>query len=540
MKKIYTLFYALLLSLTTNAQETAFFVHAHQDDAVYFCGVPLFNKVSSGIKTVAIVTSASDQGAHDGVYTPDVGSGITTPFYQARDYGYKKALEYCYTNYNTPLPFKESTTEVLMAGKKVRKWTYGNNITMYFLDLPNGQCCSLDMGGYPANDNQSIEGLKKGKIKSITNVTGTSTYTWAELKATIKAIFNTEKGSTSNVYSTDVDMAINPGDHADHYITSVLALEAMDGMTDFTSNQHIDYQLSNLDIPNLSNADVIKKISTFGAMISGIGTKGYRASRHFDSHYERWFLTESIRTVKDTHDQLVNLNSDLGGNPFIVNTNIALNKPTTVSGSDISSTDGPKANDGNLNTYWGNTAYPQWWKVDLGTNYNVDDITVVNYFKDTRYYKYTISSSVDGVTWTQIASKSDTSDATQAGNNFTFSTPVLARYLKVDMTYNSVNQGVHISEFIAKGSLANVSSRMSIKNTISDKKYFKNPIKKGEILNIVFDNSTSNIIRLFDLNGKQLFNEIFNQISANINTDFLEKGIYILMINDEKTKLVVE
>ncbi|AMO20374.1 galactose-binding domain-containing protein [Flavobacterium columnare] len=537
MKKIYLLCAAFFTSLSIKAQETTFFVHAHQDDAVYFCGVPLFDKVSSGVKTVAIVTSASDQGAHDGVYTPDAGVGIKTPFYEARDNGYKKALEYCYTNGNLPLNFNETTTEVLMAGKKVRKWTYGNNITMYFLDLPNGDCCSLNMNGYSANNYQSIEKLKKGSISTITNVTGTATYTWSELKETIKAIFNTEKSTTSNVYSTDVDMTINPGDHADHYITSVLALEAMDGITGFNSKLHTDYQLSNLDIPLLSNAEIIKKVSTFGAMISGIVAKGYRPNRHFGTNYEKWFLTESIRDVADIHAQLVNLSSDLGGNPYAATNNIALNKTTTVSGSDIPSTDGPKANDGNIDTYWGNTAYPQWWKVDLGANYNVNDITVVNYFKDTRYYKYTVFSSIDGVSWTQVADKSDTSNARKAGNTFTFDKPVQARYFKVDMSFNSVNQGVHISEFIAHGDLVNTKVRSVNKNV---KFSFKNPIKKGEQLTINFEKLEDNEVQIFDLTGKKVFNKKSKDNSITIDTDMLTKGTYILDSNNSKSKLAIE
>lgn len=49
------------------------------------------------------------------------------------------------------------------------------------------------MNGYSGNDYQTIEKLKKGEINSITNVTNTTSYTWNELKNTIKTIFNTEK-----------------------------------------------------------------------------------------------------------------------------------------------------------------------------------------------------------------------------------------------------------------------------------------------------------------------------------------------------------
>lgn len=521
------------------AQETSFFVHAHQDDVFYFSAIPLFEKVSAGVKTVSIVVSASDQGAHDGVYTPDAGIGVTTPFYQARDNGYKRALEYCYTNYNLPLNFNETTSEVVFLGKKIRKWTYGDKITMYFLDLPSGDCCSLNMTGHPANNYETIERLKKGSISTITNVTGTTTYTWKELKNTIKAIFDTEKGtSESNVYSTDINLSNNPNDHADHYISSVLALEAMDGIVGFNSKQHVDYALSN-KIPNLSEENKIKKISTFGAMISGIGAKGYKANRHLS--YTNWFTAEYIRDA-NIHDDLVNLDNSLGGNPY-GEPNIALNKPTEVSGSENGTNGGIQANDGDLNTYWGSFPNPQWWKVDLGLNYNVNDITVITYNKDTRFYKYKVYSSTNNINWVLIADKSDASLSTPSGQKVTFSNPIDARYFKVEVTYNSANIGAHIAEFIAHGTpkSENITNAKLLENkSESIKPYFTNPIKKGNPLIINFGKSNNNEVLIYDLNGKQIFSSKMDDQLVNLDINFILKGIYIIYINGNKNKIIIE
>lgn len=280
-----------VFGLLVNSQETSFFVHAHQDDAIFFSNIPLFEKINNKNKVVCIVLTAGDQGAHDGIWSEDAGVGVNFPFYQARDYGFKKAIEFCYTFDNLPLNFVETTNNVLLNGKIVRKWIYGN-VTMYFFDLPNGECCSLNMNGYVGNNYQSIEKLKKGNISTISNITNTTTYTWTELKNTIKSIFNIERGVTSNVYSSDVNMDINPNDHADHYFTSVLALEAMDGILGFNSKLHIDYELD-YKTSNLSELDRLKKISTYGAMVSGIATKGYRANRHIKN--SNWLISEYIR-----------------------------------------------------------------------------------------------------------------------------------------------------------------------------------------------------------------------------------------------------
>lgn len=150
----------------------------------------------------------------------------------------------------------------------------------------------------------------------------------------------------------------------------------------------------------------------------------------------------------DAHYELMTLDSKLGGNPYIMSLdNIALNKPTYSSGDEPLS-ESYRANDGDLNTYWGNTPYSQWWKVDLGTTYKVTDFTVINFYKDSRYYKYKVYVSTDNKTWVQVASKEDSSLSTIVGKIFTFSSLVVARYIRIDLIYNSKNQGVHISEFI--------------------------------------------------------------------------------------------
>lgn len=308
MKKYYlSLFLLFIVTFISAAQynKVVFFTHAHQDDAVYFSGIPMSDYVMNNrVKTVFILFSASDQGAHTGVYTPDAKPGNTYPFYKARDYGLMKAVEFCSTNGNLPTDFAEEPNDVTINGKTIRKWIYRNSI-IYFFDLPNGQCCSLNMNGYPANNYQTIEKLKKGLIPTITSMNN-QTYTWDDLVLITKTIFQQEAANIPNaeVYSSDVDFSKNPNDHADHYITSVLALEAMSEMPNFTSKLHVDYHLSNLPA-NVSHNNIVKKTATFGAMVSGLATKGYKAGRHLD-----WFNKEYIREANISHE-LTNLNPSL-------------------------------------------------------------------------------------------------------------------------------------------------------------------------------------------------------------------------------------
>ncbi len=300
MKRLFYL--ALLIVLVVSSfvitaqnsyRKAVFFTHAHQDDAVYFCGVPMSDYVKdNSIKTIFILYSASDQGANTGIYSPDSKVGNTYPFYKARDYGLMKAVEFCSTNGNKPIDFAEEPIDVVVEGKTIRKWTYRNSV-IYFLDLPNGDCCSLNMDGYPANGYQTLEKLRKGIIPSITSMNN-QTYTWAEIRQVVRRIFLNETADIPlvEVYSADVNFKYNPNDHADHYMSSVLSLEAMKGLPNFSSKLHTDYHLSNLPA-NLDYDNIVKKSILFGAMASGIASKGYKVTRHLD-----WFDKEYIRSSK--------------------------------------------------------------------------------------------------------------------------------------------------------------------------------------------------------------------------------------------------
>ncbi|WP_339320688.1 discoidin domain-containing protein [Paenibacillus sp. FSL R10-2734] len=127
--------------------------------------------------------------------------------------------------------------------------------------------------------------------------------------------------------------------------------------------------------------------------------------------------------------------------------NVALNKPATaqVTASGYSPA---AANDSNLSNFWDGGSYPSWWQVDLQGNYNINNIGI-NTYADGRYYKYTIQASTDGTNWTNIAEKTNNNPAAQVADSYNVST--IARYLRVNITYNSANQSAHISDFQVHG-----------------------------------------------------------------------------------------
>lgn len=188
------------------------------------------------------------------------------------------------------------------------------------------------------------------------------------------------------------------------------------------------------------------------------------------------------------------------------------------------------------------------WKVDLGTSYKISDFTVINYYNDSRYYKYKVYSSIDNVNWTQVAEKSDSSLSTIVGKTFTFTSPIIARYIRINISFNSINQGSHIVEFIANGevNLSNKTSNNNIQfnNFVNKEKkniFFKNPIKIGEKLQIYSSNSEKILsIEIFDLSGKNIFSEKFLNEKVFIETESFSKGLYLIKINDTIDKIIFE
>ena len=135
---------------------------------------------------------------------------------------------------------------------------------------------------------------------------------------------------------------------------------------------------------------------------------------------------------------------------FLVGPHLALNKPASAEETESSRLPSyANDSDGSNNNFWSGTAYPKWWKVDLQGFYDITSIVIRNYV-DGRYYQYNIESSNDNITFTQIASKTDNNPATDDGDTYPV-VGITARYLRVNMTYNSANLGTHITDFRVYG-----------------------------------------------------------------------------------------
>lgn len=126
--------------------------------------------------------------------------------------------------------------------------------------------------------------------------------------------------------------------------------------------------------------------------------------------------------------------------------NLALGKPVT------SATGTPSViTNGSLDDFWDGGNYPADFVIDLGGEYAISKFVAYPFVGQGRGYKYEIYVSTDGESYVSAAQKKKASKETNDGTEFELESPVLARYVKVVMTYNNVNSAVHMREFEVYG-----------------------------------------------------------------------------------------
>jgi len=132
----------------------------------------------------------------------------------------------------------------------------------------------------------------------------------------------------------------------------------------------------------------------------------------------------------------------LSGTGVTTSTNLALNQPTTASGSTQSYVPG-NAVDGNTSTYWESTdnAFPQWFQVDLGSQVSVGRIVMdlpPSTAWGTRTQTITIQGSTDGTNYTTLVASQGYTFNPSTGNTATITfTSSTVRYVKLTFTANT-------------------------------------------------------------------------------------------------------
>lgn len=115
--------------------------------------------------------------------------------------------------------------------------------------------------------------------------------------------------------------------------------------------------------------------------------------------------------------------------------------------------DGGEANhavDGREDTSWIGGPYYKWWRLDLEQVYPITDIRISAYAGDERYVHYFVEVSLDGLNWTESASKINQDIATADGVWHKVETA--ARYIRVTVSYCSADEAAQLRHVEVYGS----------------------------------------------------------------------------------------
>lgn len=95
--------------------------------------------------------------------------------------------------------------------------------------------------------------------------------------------------------------------------------------------------------------------------------------------------------------------------------------------------------------HWDGGVAPASAIIDLGGCFAVDRVNLVTYYGDGRFYHFRVLTSCGGE-YSLFGEKMSDEIATEDGTDLVVASPVTARFVKVEMLYNSDNPSVHIAE----------------------------------------------------------------------------------------------
>jgi hypothetical protein len=215
---------------------------------------------------------------------------------------------------------------------------------------------------------------------------------------------------------------------------------------------------------------------------------------------------------------------------FRDSTNIAQNKPVTVSSAQ-SGNEASKVNDGNISTRWSSLdSDPQWIMIDLQSNYSLTGAQII--WEAAFAKEYSIDVSSDGSAWKSVFS---TTNSTGGTTDFTFN--ATARYIRMYSTKRN-NQaqywGNSIYEFEVYGAANATVNRSRYEDNHPDDVYLK--AYKNQVFLMFPERSRQTRVSVFDCNGKIWYTKtiIKHQNCITINTRDFKPGLYIIKAGDSR------
>ncbi len=129
--------------------------------------------------------------------------------------------------------------------------------------------------------------------------------------------------------------------------------------------------------------------------------------------------------------------------------NLACGRPVKTSVPHQGNCTPDKAVDGNVTdrrSAWFGARWPSWLQVDLGKTVKIDTARVYFYWDGNRSYQYTLGVSEDGKSFKTVVDESKNTRLADAAGVIHAFAPVAARYVRLNVLRNSVNEAVHLVE----------------------------------------------------------------------------------------------
>jgi beta-glucanase (GH16 family) len=225
----------------------------------------------------------------------------------------------------------------------------------------------------------------------------------------------------------------------------------------------------------------------------------------------------------------------------VTQTNLALNKPATVSSYENIVFTSQNAVDGNINTRWSSAfSDPQWIRVDLGADYNINRVKIT--WETAAGRDYIVQVSNDTINWSPLRTVTTNNVLV---NDYTGLTGH-GRYLRIYGTARTTPYGYSILELEAYGTLRTGGSLLGSSIPVNSQGTWKaslypNPVANDRIQ--LISNEGLKQVRIVDLNGRSWSTQLSQEgkISGtySIEVSGLPAGVYFIQLTNKERKTLL-
>jgi len=204
-----------------------------------------------------------------------------------------------------------------------------------------------------------------------------------------------------------------------------------------------------------------------------------------------------------------------------VGANLALKKTVTIS-TEESGNSGKNGNDGDYSTRWcaSNSSKNQWWKVDLGAEYDLSYYQLSWEMKEV--YKYVIEGSADNKNWSVVLDKRNNTNANSLQNGTLSAKNV--RYIRITITENPSWYWSSFYEFEVYGSKSTPVNVIEIGDNKLGMRVYPNPLTSNATVEYTLSMPSNVNIELYNTNGIKL---------AVLANSFKNSGTHKLTLKNE-------